>query len=281
MAYGVYVCDKFLPPIPVGDDPVGIHTHGDGLVHIHPFVESAAGKNAVMARFFETEKLTVSAKEVRMPDGTSYPAGTTCNGKKSTVRTLYWSSRKAAPTVVKDAAKLRFADQAIVVFAVAPDDAKIPMPPSVDGLSDPADLPAPSLSDAQVKALPKAVAKPKPADLHAQPPKDLELNDLVVGSGAEAKSGARPYVRYVLYIWRDQQELATSSWKDGEQPEALNRLGKGRLLPGLDRGLVGMKVGGVRQIIIPPELGFGKDGSPPVKGDDTLIFIAQLVAIAN
>ena len=59
-AWGVYVCDKFVKlPEPTGNDPVGIHTHGDGLIHTHPFSEKAAGKIAIMARFFETENRPV------------------------------------------------------------------------------------------------------------------------------------------------------------------------------------------------------------------------------
>ena len=63
IAWGVYVCDKFIKlPEPTGNDPVGIHTHGDGLIHAHPFSEKAAGKNATLARFFETENIKVGNK---------------------------------------------------------------------------------------------------------------------------------------------------------------------------------------------------------------------------
>ena len=149
------------------------------------------------------------------------------------------------------------------------------------GLEDPADLPPPELAAAAVAALPKAVTKPKPVGITGKPPTKLTITDLTIGTGAEAKNGTRIYVRYSLLIWRGKQEIAASLWKDGEQPEALNRLGKGRLLPGLDKGLVGMKVGGIRQLVIPPAEGFGSVGSPPVKGDDTLVFIAQLVAVTK
>ena len=47
-AYGVYLCDDFAPPITDERDPKGIHTHGDGIIHIHPFVRSSPGKNATL-----------------------------------------------------------------------------------------------------------------------------------------------------------------------------------------------------------------------------------------
>nr|MCU0269912.1 hypothetical protein [Acidimicrobiales bacterium] len=51
-AYGVYVCDTFQEPIPdQGTDPVGIHTHGDGVIHIHPFSEASSGDNAQLYHF--------------------------------------------------------------------------------------------------------------------------------------------------------------------------------------------------------------------------------------
>src|SRR6476619_3770453 len=47
-AYGVYLCDQFAPPITDTRDPKGIHTHGDGIIHIHPFVRSSSGNNATL-----------------------------------------------------------------------------------------------------------------------------------------------------------------------------------------------------------------------------------------
>ena len=44
VAYAVYICGKFQPPITNQTDPVGIHTHGDSVIHVHPFVDSSAGK---------------------------------------------------------------------------------------------------------------------------------------------------------------------------------------------------------------------------------------------
>ena len=282
MAYGIYDCTKYLPALVAADDPTGVHTHGDGLIHIHPFVAASAGKNATLQRFFDAVGFSVTDDKITLQDKSSLQSGGKCGSQKATVRTLLWASRKAkTPTVVKDPGSLRLADQAIVAFVYAPADATIPLPPSIAELEDPADLPPPQLSAAAIAALPKAGPKPKPVGITGTPPTKLAITDLTVGNGAEATKGSRIYVRYSLLIWRGQQEIASSLWKDGEQPEALNRLGKGRLLPGLDKGLVGMKVGGVRQVVMPPPDGFGKAGSPPVKGDDTLVFIAQLVAVTK
>ena len=282
MAYGIYDCTKYLPALEADSDPLGIHTHGDGLIHIHPFVAESAGANAKLGRFFDAVGFSATDSTITLQNRTVRKTGGMCGGKKATVRTLLWTTAQAkSPTVVKDPAALRLTDQAVVAFVYAPADAKIPLPPSLTELEDPADLPPPVLSDAVVAALPKAGIKPKPVGISGTAPTKLTTTDLTVGTGAVATNGSRIYVRYCLLIWRGRQEIAASSWKDGEQPEALNRLGKGRLLPGLDKGLVGMKVGGIRQIVIPPADGFGAAGSPPVRGDDTLVFIAQLVAVTK
>src|SRR5918997_4723930 len=60
-AIGFFICDSFAPNVPdSGEDPLGIHTHGDGVVHTHPFTSAAAGSRARLALYFETLDLTVT-----------------------------------------------------------------------------------------------------------------------------------------------------------------------------------------------------------------------------
>lgn len=282
MAFGVWNCGAWEPSITPGDDPLGIHTHGDGLIHVHPFKEDAAGSKATLGAFFDVSKIAVTSKSITLPTKT-LTAGTSCKGSKATIRTLMWPTKKAAtPTVVSgDPAKLPLRDEEVVVVAFGPADAKVGLPPSAAELDDPADLPPPPLTDAQLKVLP---LPPKVVPLvvtKGTPSPTLKLTDRVVGTGDEVKNGSRPYVRFVLYLWRTGEKLDSSSWKAGPQPLALSRLGKGRLLPGIEKGVVGMKVGGIREIVIPPVDGFGKDGSPPVLGTDTMVMVMQLVAVAK
>lgn len=281
VAYGVYVCDKYLSPVESsGEDPLGVHTHGDGLIHVHPFKAGAAGTNAILKRFFESENLKVTAKTITV-GSKKYETGGDCNGKKATVRTLVWSSLKATSSRVLDGdpSSYRFVNGELLAFVYAPADAKVPMPPSKAELDDPADLPPPPLNIVELGKLP---APPNPVPtlkLTGTPPTKLTITDVVKGTGAEAKKGTRAYVRYNVVLWRTGEILDTSGWKAGEQPTGLNRLGRGKLLPGLEKGLLGMKVGGVREIVMPPAEAFGTAGSGPVKGTDTIVFLAQLVAV--
>jgi peptidylprolyl isomerase len=110
-----------------------------------------------------------------------------------------------------------------------------------------------------------------------QPPKKLEIKELEKGSGAEAKAGDQVTVQYVG-VGYDSEEEFDSSWSRNEPfPFAL---GAGQVIPGWDQGVEGMKVGGRRELIIPPNLAYGSTGSPPVIGpNETLIFVIDLLAV--
>ena len=282
MATGIWNCGKWEPAPAPGDDPIGIHTHGDGLIHIHPFVPAAAGANATLVKFFEVEKITLSAKEIVLPTKT-LKAGTSCKGSNAVVRTLWWDNRKAASpkTLTSDPSKIALKDQAIVVLAFGPKDEVVGFPPSLAELEDPADLPPPPLPSAALKTLPAPPASIPTATMTGNPPKALKLTDRVVGSGKEVSKGTRPYVRFAAYLWRTGELLDKSSWIAGEQPTALGRIGKSRTLPGIDRGLIGLKVGGIREIVLPPNEAFGPEGSPPVLGTDTIVMVFQLVEVTK
>jgi peptidylprolyl isomerase len=104
----------------------------------------------------------------------------------------------------------------------------------------------------------------------------LVKRDIEKGGGREAGRGATVAVHYVLVRWSDGQE-ADSSWS-GEVFEF--PLGRGFVIAGFEQGVDGMKVGGRREIIIPPRLGYGAQGSPPAVGrNETLIFVVDLVRV--
>lgn len=86
-AYGVYVCDSFLPPI--GEFPGNLHTHGDGLMHAHPLSNAEAGDNSTMGRFFENAGLHLDIDELEYSDGNTYQSGEVdCDGESGV---LHWS----------------------------------------------------------------------------------------------------------------------------------------------------------------------------------------------
>jgi peptidylprolyl isomerase len=123
----------------------------------------------------------------------------------------------------------------------------------------------------------KQKTKPKVAVPKGAPPKSLETKDLEEGTGATAKAGDRVSVNYVGVNYKTGKEF-DASWDRGES--FAFTLGTGEVIPGWDQGVEGMKVGGRRELIIPPELGYGAAGSPPaVPPNETLVFVVDLEAV--
>ena len=124
-----------------------------------------------------------------------------------------------------------------------------------------------------------AEAKPKPTvEVPSGPPPDeLEIEDLEEGDGAEAQSGDQLSVNYVGVLYDGGKEF-DSSFESG-QPFQF-QLGAGGVIPGWDQGLEGMKVGGRRQLVIPPDLAYGAQGSPPaIPPNATLVFVIDLLSV--
>ncbi|MGB7589241.1 MAG: FKBP-type peptidyl-prolyl cis-trans isomerase [Solirubrobacterales bacterium] len=109
------------------------------------------------------------------------------------------------------------------------------------------------------------------------PPSTLVVNELERGTGAVAKSGHKVTVQYVGVGFKTGKEF-DASWNRGE-PFTF-QLGAGQVIPGWDKGVEGMKVGGRRELIIPSELAYGAAGSPPAIGpNETLVFVIDLLAV--
>ena len=108
-------------------------------------------------------------------------------------------------------------------------------------------------------------------------PDELVAVDLVVGDGAEAALGSDVSVHYVGVLYDGGDEF-DSSYGRGEPIEF--PLGAGVVIPGWDEGIVGMKVGGRRQLTIPPHLAYGPFGAGGLIGPNaTLIFVADLMDV--
>ncbi len=104
----------------------------------------------------------------------------------------------------------------------------------------------------------------------------LGVEDVTVGTGAEAVSGKRVTVHYV-------GTLTSGSKFDSSRDRGQGftfKLGVGQVISGWDQGVAGMKVGGVRKLTIPPELGYGARGFPPVIPENsTLLFEVELLSV--
>ncbi len=107
---------------------------------------------------------------------------------------------------------------------------------------------------------------------------NLKINDVTVGTGAEAKNGDSVTVNYVGTL--DDGTKFDSSY-DRNQPFIFT-LGAGKVIKGWDLGVVGMRVGGERELTIPPELGYGANGYPPViPPNTTLHFTVELLSVST
>jgi peptidylprolyl isomerase len=132
-------------------------------------------------------------------------------------------------------------------------------------------------SSSQQAEAPKKKTKPAVAPAKGAPPKKLVTDDLEEGTGPAAKAGDAVTVQYVGVNYESGKEF-DASWDRGE-PFTFT-LGSGEVIPGWDEGIEGMKVGGRRELIIPPELGYGSTGSPPaIPPNETLIFVVDLEAV--
>jgi peptidylprolyl isomerase len=117
--------------------------------------------------------------------------------------------------------------------------------------------------------------KPELTDASGDPPTELIQKDIKVGTGPAAKDGDKVTVNYVGKNWSDNQEFDTS-W--GKQAFDFT-LGEGGVIKGWDQGVVGMKKGGRRLLIIPPDLGYGAQGQGSIPANETLVFVVDLVKI--
>ncbi len=116
---------------------------------------------------------------------------------------------------------------------------------------------------------------PKPT---GKPGKALVVKDLVAGKGPAAKSGDALTVRYVGVSYSTGKEF-DSSWKTKENMFPFT-LGQGMVIMGWDKGLIGLKVGGRRELVIPPALGYAEAGSGKlIKPGETLVFVVDLKKI--
>ncbi len=131
------------------------------------------------------------------------------------------------------------------------------------------------------------VASPSPAGTFGKaptvivpagaPPTTPEMSNLITGTGPAAKVGQKLTVQYVLATY-STRKVIQSSWT--AQPFTFT-LGAGQVITGWDKGMVGMRVGGRRELILPPSLGYGavaRGGG--IAANDTLVFVVDLLKIS-
>lgn len=135
-AYAVVLCDQIASPIQDERDPKGIHTHSDGLIHIHPFVRSAAGDNATLGVFADAVRMTLTDEEIKLPGGKSHREGKTkCGDKPGIVQV-----KVGDKVITDDVRDIKMSDRDLITIAFAPEGEELPPPPSASELANPKDV---------------------------------------------------------------------------------------------------------------------------------------------
>lgn len=144
----------------------------------------------------------------------------------------------------------------------------------------PEETAAPTDVDALVAEIPKNLQKkPTVPALEGEPPTELVAEDIVKGKGPAAKPGDQLRMQYVGNSWSTSEQF-DASWDRGQPFEF--QLGAGMVIPGWDQGLEGMRRGGRRLLVIPPEMGYGPSGQPPaIAPNETLVFVVDLERIVG
>jgi FKBP-type peptidyl-prolyl cis-trans isomerase len=127
--------------------------------------------------------------------------------------------------------------------------------------------------------IPPAISKKPVVTVPKGPaPNHLVVKNLITGSGKTAKAGQTVTVNYVGVLYKNGKQF-DSSWSRN-QPFT-TALSTSSVIKGWVQGVPGMKVGGRRELIVPPSLGYGRSGSPPtIPANSTLVFVIDLISVA-
>jgi len=192
IAYGVYVCDHFLPKFDDRRlDVIGIHTHGDGIIHVHPYSEEVAGSAVTLAVFADAVGLQIEDGSMQLLSGGTYRDGAACSDRpaKWIVRRWEVDAPNLEPTDYRsDLAQIRLnGDRRALTIAFVPEGADIPKPPSVDNL-DKVDDVAPRSSPATTR-LPTPLTAPPGTSL---PPSTVPIDLSATPNCSSAGRGPLP-----------------------------------------------------------------------------------------
>jgi FKBP-type peptidyl-prolyl cis-trans isomerase FkpA len=103
--------------------------------------------------------------------------------------------------------------------------------------------------------------------------------DLVIGTGALVNTGSRATVAYAGWLYDTSRTDGKGTQFDSNQVGFTFTVGTGTVIAGWDRGVVGMRVGGLRRLIIPPDLAYGSAGRSSIPPNATLVFDITLLSV--
>jgi hypothetical protein len=141
-AVGFDVCGEFQPDLPEFESPIGIHTHADGVIHIHPFSSGGAGENATLGAFLDGANVTLTDTELKIGDQTWKEGEQQCDGKDAELVVAQWkdveSTDEKPAIILRDFDSIRFREDGEgFTVAFVPEDQvdDIPKPPSAANLA--------------------------------------------------------------------------------------------------------------------------------------------------
>lgn len=132
--YAVDICGKWQKPIDRPTTATGIFTPGNGVIHVAPKIEAAAGRNATLGEFASSVGMTLSGNQIRLPKGKDWVNGADCGSQPGQVYVKQYAFAGAPTGTVlnQDPRLVRLQNQALVTIAFVPhgQKGKIPAPPS-------------------------------------------------------------------------------------------------------------------------------------------------------
>ncbi len=159
VALGVRVCDRWLDPVLDDNDPKGIHTHGDGIIHVHPFQRSSAGSRATFERYAEAVGGELAATRFSWPEGAAKKKvergnGDKCGEQEGEVKAFYNGEVHEG-----DPSDILLTDRGKLVLAFVPKGTtydQIGDPPTTGNLDNLDDVDPPKQPQTQTPASPGA-----------------------------------------------------------------------------------------------------------------------------
>lgn len=142
-AYGVSICGSFIPGLnDAQGDRLGIHSHGDGLIHIHPTSANAAGKKAQLGVFMEEVGVKLTSTSIDLPDADERKDGDKCGGKPGKLQVGVWETPDDdTVSIVKgDPNDLRLKQAQVITIAFLAEGQKLEKPASASEVSSPSDV---------------------------------------------------------------------------------------------------------------------------------------------
>ncbi|HET6952412.1 MAG TPA: hypothetical protein VFI47_18675 [Acidimicrobiales bacterium] len=141
-ALGIDICGESQPVLPEFESRIGIHTHGDGVIHIHPFSSGGAGDNATLGAFLDGAGVTLTGSELKIGDETWKEGDQQCDGKDAELVVAQWNDvqdTEEKPALVRrDFSNIRFTEDGMgFTIAFVPEgETDIPMPDSAANLAE-------------------------------------------------------------------------------------------------------------------------------------------------